>query len=187
MAYTTNHTLLMKLREGDEQAWVQFRDFYAPLITIRGKDYRLTDEEIPSLIQDVLLACHQENVLVNYDRERGRFRSYLRTVISRCAIKLLKARPAEERLDEEALQEEASLDARWELECQSHLQEKALEELRQTVDPTHYMAFEMHTLNHLSAAETASALDLTQENVYVICSRCTAHLKEIVERLQGEL
>lgn len=187
MAFTTNHTLLQKLREGDEQAWFQFRDFYAPLITIRGRDYRLKDEEIPSLIQDVLLACHQEKVLVNYDRERGRFRSYLRTVISRCAIKLLKARPVEERLDEEVVQEEPALEARWEAECQSHLQDKALEVLRQTVDPTHYMAFEMHALNHLPAAETASALDFTPENVYAICSRCTARLKEIVERLQGEL
>ena len=191
MAYTTNHTLLMKLREGDEQAWFQFRDFYTPLITIHGRDYHLTGAEIDCLIQDVLLACHQENVLSNYDQRRGRFRSYQRTVLGRCALKLLEARPATEQLTQNELEklesEESSLENRWEEECQSHIQEMALEELRNKVDPTHYMAFEMHALNRMPADEVASALDLSPENVYAICTRCSERLKTIVARLQREL
>ncbi|MBR6472073.1 MAG: sigma-70 family RNA polymerase sigma factor [Victivallales bacterium] len=188
MTYTTNHTLLQKLRMGDEMAWFQFREFYRPLIARRGMDYGLNVQEVDVLIQDVLLACHQEHVLENYDRERGRFRDYLRTVTSRHASRLLAARPAT--LSLESVQESLEtdeLEQAWEAECQEFLQQKALEELRNTLDEKTYMAFEMHVLNKRPAAEVAAILEMTPNQVYVIRTRTTERLKEIVERLQREL
>lgn len=189
MAYTTNHTLLQKLRSGDEQAWFQFREFYRPLIARRGLDYGLNAQELDNLIQDVLLACHQEHVLTNYDASRGRFRDYLRTVTSRHASKLLAARRPDA-LSLESVQETLETDEQeqaWEAECQEFLQQKALEELRNTLDAKTYMAFELHALNGMGADEVASILEMTPNQVYIIRTRVAKQLASIVARLQREL
>ena len=190
MPYTTSHTLLQKLRSGDELAWYRFREFYKPLIAIRGNDLGLTPTENDALIQDVLLACHRENVLTNFDLARGRFRDYLRTVITRVAQRLLAARAPEPPLpteEEWSAAAEDELAARWETECQEFIREKALEELRDTLDAKTYLAFELHALNEMPAPEVAKILELTPNQVYIIRTRTAEKLRQIVARLQREL
>ena len=188
MPYTTRHTMLQQMREGDERAWFVFRDFYSPLIATRGRDYRLSADEIEQLIQNVLLAVYQERVLTNYDRSRGRFRDYLRTITSRQAARLIAQRPGETRVGiEEGDAVEPGPDPKWEAEWRDFLTQKALEELKATMDTRAYMAFDLHAIHGRPAAEVARLLDVSENQVYLARSRGVARLQTIVKRLGDEL
>ena len=180
--------MLQQMREGNEQSWIAFKEFYKPLIARSGKDYRLRPLEIDALVQDVLLACYQEHVLDNYDRTKGRFRDYLRTITRRIALRILAARPTANGLvpgddlsDEEA--EEDKANAAW----QEFLMDKALQELKETMDTLKYMAFEMYELQGNDAATVAQRLGIPPAQVYVIRSRAVKKLQEIIARLESEL
>ncbi|MBO7740993.1 MAG: sigma-70 family RNA polymerase sigma factor, partial [Victivallales bacterium] len=171
MAYTTNHTLLQQMRAGDGNSWEIFREFYRPLIARRGMDYRLTPEEIDTLIQDVLVVCFRERVLENYDRTKGRFRDYLRTIVSRNAHRILEARPTNVdlgRYGDIPAEPPADTEAQaW----QEFLRDRALLELRESMDSLKFMAFEMYELQGQPAAEVAKCLGMTSNQVWLIASR----------------
>jgi len=176
------------MREGDERAWFVFRDFYSPLIATRGRDYRLTADEIEQLIQNVLLVVFKEHVLTNYDKSRGRFRDYLRTITSRQAARLIAQRSDEMRvgLDEDDIVDSGP-DPKWEAEWREFLSQKALDELKATTDTKTYMAFELHGVHGRPAAEVARLLGISENQVYLARSRGVARLQGIVKRLEAEL
>ena len=45
MAYTTRHTMLERMRSGDNAAWEEFQAFYRGLILFLGKICGLSDAE----------------------------------------------------------------------------------------------------------------------------------------------
>ncbi len=187
MPYTTNHQMLQEMREGKEQSWIAFREFYKPLIAQRGKDFHLTPTEIDTLIQDVVLACFQEHVLDNYNKSKGRFRDYLRTITKRNALRILAARPTAQGtipFDETLHDVPVETD---EHEWQEFLRDKALAELKETMDTLKYMAFEMYELQGNDAETVAKRLGISKNQVYLIASRTRKALQTIIARLQSEL
>ncbi len=187
MTYTTNHTMLQKMREGSDESWTAFREFYKPLIIRNGKDYRLTANEIDSLIQDVVLACYQEHVLDNYDRTKGRFRDYLRTITRRNALRILAERKTDKCVSTIDEPNDGDEKAKADLAWKEFLMDKALQELKETMDTLKYMAFEMYELQGNDAASVAKRLGIATAQVYVIRSRTIKKLQEIVARLESEL
>lgn len=82
MGYTTKKSLLEAIREGDEVSWFEFYETYRPLIILRGNDYRLSSVELEDLCQLVLLDLFKAGRRFRYDPAKGRFRDYLRRVIT---------------------------------------------------------------------------------------------------------
>ena len=176
------------MRSGDSDSWELFREFYSPLIARRGMDIGLSSSEVDTLIQDVMVICFQDRVLDRYEQGKGRFRSYLRTITTRCALRLRKLREnsrgiQEGELDIPAVSDDALFKSEWE----EFILEKAYQELRETMDSAKYMAFQMHSIQGRSAAEVAEIFGLNRNQVYLLCSRTLKRLKEIVARLQEEL
>ena len=62
MSYTTRKSLLNGVHNGDEMAWLQFQNFYRPLMRICGHDYKLTEEEIQDLQQEVLYEVFKADI-----------------------------------------------------------------------------------------------------------------------------
>jgi len=187
MAYTTNHTMLQQMREGKEESWTAFREFYKPFIVLRGNDFKLTSEEIDLLIQDVVLACFNEHILDNYDKSKGRFRGYLRTVIKRIALRIIAKRsPSHVAISADESEFEAE-DDNVEQEWHAFLMEKALQELKESMDTLKYMAFEMYVLQGNDAKTVAKRLGMTPNQVYLIQSRTKKTLQDIIARLENEL
>jgi len=56
MAYTTKKSLLSKIKQGDEIAFIDFYKIYTPLILLRGSDYKLSATEKNDLIQETVLS-----------------------------------------------------------------------------------------------------------------------------------
>ena len=128
MTYTTRKSLLNGVHDGDEMAWLQFQNFYRPLMRICGHDYNLTEEEIQDLQQEVLYEVFKANVAGKYDRRKGRFRDYLRTIIHRKAFAILKQRMPSDIPDFVLEETSVSMDAQWEDEWRRFIMGNALED-----------------------------------------------------------
>ena len=71
----------------------------------------------------------------------------------------------------------------WEEEWRRHLLTQALEELRATVQPVTFSAFQMYAIQEHPVKEVADFLQLSVDSVYVAKNRCIAGLKRIIEKL----
>ena len=174
----------------DEGAWRAFVDFYAPLIALRGGDFGLTPQELDELRQNVYVKLFTGGAVAKYLPERGKFRTYLRTIISNCARDLLHARdnlPVPPPEDEDEPLQDPQVDERFEEEWKAFILEKAKEEVRRQVGDVTWLAFDMYALRHLPVAEVAEALKVTPNAVYLAKSHITARLAEAVKQLSQEL
>ena len=77
----TRPSLLIRVRNsGDGEAWREFTEIYAPLIHRFARKQGLQDADAADLAQDVLCSVASAIGKLNYDRQLGKFRSWLLTV-----------------------------------------------------------------------------------------------------------
>ena len=191
MAYTTRPSLLEALKKGELVDWLEFQETYSPLITLRAKDYGLNPQETEELVQDVLLDIFHGCKTFRYDRGKGRFRDYLRLLITRNCIDILRKRstglPTIPNADAALanLTAEANEQA-WDEEWRLQLLEQAKAILRTEVEPATFLAYEMYAEQQVPAAQVAKYLDMTTANVYLAKSRCLERLQRIVRELDSD-
>lgn len=201
MAFTTNKSLLARVRGGDEISWGEFYAAYKPLILLCGGDCGLNTDEKEELVQQVMAEIFQkdivgkydpdhvpENISFQYDPARGRFRHFLRKIIRNHAIKIYRKRKACVSLNDEnhpvELPSEDKWDGIWETQWQKHVMNMALVELKNHVQPETYLAFEMYAIQDRDVREVASFLNMSVASVYTAKSRCISTLKEIIANLE---
>ena len=82
MDSSTRPTQLESLRDGaDPQAWEEFFRRYWPLIYGYAKHEGCSDHTAEDIVQDVLATVFREQGVFCYDSQRGRFRSWLGTIV----------------------------------------------------------------------------------------------------------
>ena len=190
MAYTTRRELLEKVARNDEAAWREFVGFYAPLIEMYGRTFFLTPQEQEELRQNVYVKLFTSQAVAQYLPERGKFRTFFRTIVGNCARNLLRTRRQQQKLgplEDEDLADEASDESNFDREWQAFILEKAKEEVRQEVGDVTYLAFEMYALHQRPPQEVAKVLKVSVNVVYLAKSRVTARLAAAVQRLSEEL
>ena len=187
MAYTTRKEMLAGVHNGDDNAWREFVEFYKPLMMLRAKDLRLSANETEELIQDVCVAVFRNDAADSYDPEKGRFRDYLRKIITNCALAIINRRRSPTPPIGTDLPDGNALDRQFEEEWRLFIYEKAIEELRATTSPSHYLAFKLYCERGLAVQEVADTLGISEDSVYQCKTRLTRELKAIVERLTREL
>lgn len=186
MSYTTRKSLLNGVHEGDEKAWLEFQNFYRPLMRICGHDYKLTDEELKDLQQDVLFEVFKADIAGKYDRTKGRFRDYMRTIIQRKAIAILKQRLTPDLTDGFLQDLQQSMDAQWEQEWREFILENAIDELKENISEKNFMAYDLYANKDLPPEKVAEILKMTTNQVYIAKTRCLQMLKDIVDRLKND-
>ncbi|MCQ2397286.1 MAG: sigma-70 family RNA polymerase sigma factor [Lentisphaeria bacterium] len=188
MAHTTHKSILDGLHSNEEKAWRKFQEFYAPLITICGQDYDLTQEEIEDLRQDVMAEIYKSDIASKYDPMRGRFRSLLRTIIHRKAYAIRKQRIPRTFVSVNALDGlsscEPSLESRWEDEWREFVKNTALKILRDETNERQYMAFDLYALQNMDVESVALIMKMNVNQIYIAKSRLESRLQEIVESLK---
>lgn len=187
MGFTTCGTLLSKLRKGDDVGWEDFYQTYSPLIALCGQDYGLSPVDIEELIQLTVLAVFNDTKFL-YDPGKGRFRDYLRTIIRHKAIDLKRKnakRMAESDLDGLDFPDPGNLmNQRWDDEWRKHLLREALAELKTSIEPKTYQAFELYALKEWSPNRVAKFLDISVNSVYTNKNRALVKLREIVKDME---
>ncbi|MBR0460138.1 MAG: sigma-70 family RNA polymerase sigma factor [Victivallales bacterium] len=186
MAYTTKHTMLERMRSGEDAAWTEFQTFYRSLILFLGRLCGLTVAESNDLVQEVMVACFKEHVLENYDSSKCKFRSYLRTIVKRKAEAMKAARPMGQVELGEEYPDENAFETQWEAEWQKAIQEKALQELRDTIDSRKFMMFELHALQGRPRDVVAQMTGTTESQVSLTSTRVKKRLEKLVERIKKE-
>lgn len=191
MDYPSTHkSLLAKIHGGDEIAWREFYDRYAPVIRYIGALYRFNPAECDDLVQNVMLKFFDAEKKFVWDEKRGKFRTWFSSVIRSQAVELIRTN---RRTRRELPPADGACDPfadKFLREWKKVLLEEALDELRLRVDAVTFQAFEMYALQQRDAAEVADTLGVGRDMLYVAKSRCLKMLRAIIaeyERLDGEL
>lgn len=186
MPYTTNLTLLEKIAEGDDISWNRFSDIYSPLIRMCGKDWGLTGEECDELVQEVLVSFFKASRTFRYEKSKGKFRNYLRTIVRNHTFRLLKKRTGE--VAEEPPAGDHFLDfafeEKWDTEWHSYLFSEALFLLRQEMEPLAFETFYLYVIKEESPAKVATKLGISVNAVYIHKSRALDLLRRTIKKLE---
>jgi RNA polymerase sigma-70 factor (ECF subfamily) len=185
----TRASLLVRLRDPrDNAAWREFVDLYAPLIYHYARRQGLQDADAVDLSQEVLLAVVGAVGRLEYDPQRGAFRSWLFTVVRRKLSNWRRGeriRPhgsgdgAQERLLEQASECPPS-EAEWQAEWQDRLYAWACDQIRRDVSETTWQAFWSTAIDGRPGNQVAGELGLSIAAVYRARSRVLARLKELL-------
>jgi RNA polymerase sigma factor (sigma-70 family) len=186
----TRASLLLRLRDPrDEAAWAQFVDLYAPLVYGHARTHGLQDADAADLCQEVLSAVAGSVGRLEYDPERGAFRSWLFTIIRR---KLSNWRRFQRNQRDgchdagniEQCAAPKSEEDEWEDEWQQQLFTWACAQVRARVTDLSWQAFWRTFIDGQPCKQVAADLGLSVGAVYVVRGRVLARLKEFIQSAQ---
>ena len=194
----TSATLLLRLRDlGDQEAWNEFVERYAPQVFRWCRENSLQDSDASDVTQEVLgklVVCMQD---FEYQPNKGSFRGWLRTV-TRNAVRDL-ARRWERKLvgsgDTQVHEFLHHIAAPEKLETlretiQSQYEQELIMEaesrVKLRVNDRTWRAYRMAAVDQIPAKQVAEQLQMPISEVYVSKSRVIRHLRDEVARLSDE-
>jgi RNA polymerase sigma factor (sigma-70 family) len=187
----TRASLLMRVRDaGDDAAWAQFVEIYAPLIYGHGRKRGLQDADAADVTQEVLRAVARAMRRLAYDPRKGSFRGWLFTVVRnkvRTFLKKEARRPADGAsalADVEAAPVDE--DAAWDAEYEQRLFAWAATQVRTQVADATWEAFSQTAVDGRSPKDVAQRLGMAVAAVYMAKSRVLARLREVIRQVQGD-
>ena len=185
MSMTTRVTLLERITNGDEISWSQFMDIYTPLIRLVGGDWGLSASERDELVQDVMINFFKASRNFRYDRARGSFRSYLRTIVRNCIFAIIRKRGivVAEGQEDIPVSVDCAFEEKWDSEWHNHLLGEALKALRCEMDELSFKSFLRYAVDGEPPARVAAELGLSVNAVYVNKCRAMERLRNIVRQL----
>ncbi len=191
---TTRSSLLKAVVDTqNEAAWKRLFDLYAGFVFSIARARGLSDEDADDVVQSVFSDFARTLPTFEYDRAKGRFRSYLAGLVNWRIMDKLRASKRDVALKaaygaEVAAQagqddDEAFLVREW----QAAALEEALRRLKVDVKPEHYAAFVASCVDGQDTDEVCALHGLTRDNLYQIRKRLTGRLREIVAAVLQEM
>ena len=187
---TTRVSLLERVRDrSDAVAWRELYDVYAPLLFdyARGRGLSRADAEE---IRDQCLAVVAEKIAAfEYDRARGGFRCWLRSIAERKVIDLWRKRRQKRGSSVLKTLREPSLSPAqlWEEHWRLNLMRRTVNGLRGEVPALVYEAFRLIVFEELSVEEVSARLGMNANQIYKAKARCLARVRETLTRLEAEV
>ena len=191
---TTRSSVLRAVADtGDAAAWARFFDLYAGFVFAIARSKGLSAEDADDVVQTVFGDLVRKMPTFEYDRTKGKFRSYLLGLVNWRVIDKLKAgrREADFRMaygDEvkagPSMEGAADLAER---EWQAAALDEALCRLQKEARPDHFAAFVESAVEGLDTETVMRLHGLTRDNLYQIRARFTAKLKPLVAAILKEM
>lgn len=189
----TRPSLLLRIRDGnDSEAWEQFVDLYAPLVFRYGRRRGMQEADAADLAQEVLWEIAGSIEKLNYDRQLGRFRSWLYKVTQYRFIHWYKRQvraavgsgDSKTQLSLEQLVDENSNDNdKWDIDYQRHLFQWAAERVKRQFRESTWMAFWQTAIEGRTPKSVASELNISVGAVYIARNRVTGRLRKAIEEI----
>ena len=185
----TNESLLGQLR-GDkvDEAWKDFFGAYWGAILRYARKLGLNQHQAEEVLQETMVALMRILPEFVYDRNRGRFRNFLLTIVHRKSLAVLRrnARQREvawtESVDRDAadfLGDDGTADREAQARWYDSILEEAIRRLRD--DPRlgekTFAVFEAYVIKHQPADKVAHRFELKENAVYQIRNRLMRRLK----------
>lgn len=197
---TTRSSVLRAVKDtGDAAAWARFFDLYAGFVFAVARNKGLSAADADDVVQGVFADLVRTMPTFDYDRQKGRFRSYLLGLIHWRFIDKLKSLRRETDLkvaygdEAKAAAATAAADAKDaddaadEREWQAAAFDEALRRLQKEVRPEHFAAFVESTVEGMDTGTVMQLHGLTRDNLYQIRTRLTARLKPLVAAVLEEM
>jgi RNA polymerase sigma-70 factor (ECF subfamily) len=191
-ASQTGSTLYALLADmSNRAAWNRFVDRYTPGIYAWCCRRGLQDADARNVTQEVL--CKLYRSLGTYDRARGPFRPWLRTIVRNAwrdflhdQNRSLARGTGDSRIHHLLANAEVEDDLAEALDEEFHreLLETAMERVRRRVRPSTWQAFRQSALEGRAVEEVSSGLGLTRLAVYMARHRVQGMLREEIARLE---
>ena len=175
----------------NEAAWQRLFDLYAGFVYSLARYKGLKPDDADDMVQVVFADLARNLPPFKYDREKGKFRSYLTGLVNWRVMDRLKAskRDADLKSDFWEMMKAAGRgDADFaEREWQASAMKTALRRMKPDVRPEHYAAFVASTVEGQDTETVMRLYGLSRDNLYQIRKRLTAKLRETVAEVVAEM
>lgn len=180
---STHVSLLERLRDrGDDPAWRRFERRYGELIVRFCRSRGLQHADAEDIRQLVLARLMRALPDFRYDRERGRFRAFLGTIVRNEVARhrgRLNTGTTRVDMDEVTAHDSPDDSARWEREwILDHLR-TAMQVVRGTFDARSIEVFE-RLLGGAATDQVADEFSMTTQAVHKVKQRIRERLREII-------
>ena len=195
----TRSSLIHRLKATiNGESWQDFFNTYWELIFNVARRAGLSHADAQDVVQETIVKVHKSFDRFQYDRKRGSFKGWLRSVTrSRLAEHFKKQQkrlplnqpfedssenPTAEIIDPNGLE----LKIIWKEEWHKHIIHSALTRLKRVVSPKQFQIFKCYCIDGWTVSEICKALNVNAAQVYMAKQRVGKLFKQELERAQSE-
>ena len=194
----TRSSLIQRLKATiNGESWEEFFHTYWELIYNVARRAGLSEADAQDIVQETILKIHKSLDRFEYNRKRGTFKGWLRTVTrSRLNdfFKKQQRRPALNHPLEEAAGELQNLEDPegpeiekiWDEEWNRNLIQAALSRTKKLSSPKQFQIFKCHYIDEWTVRETCRTLGVNAAQVYMAKQRVGKIFQESVEALEKQ-
>ena len=195
----TRSSLIQRLKATiNGESWEEFFHTYWELIYNVARRAGLSEADAQDIVQETILKVHNSLDRFEYNRKRGTFKGWLRTVTrSRLNdfFKKQQRRPALNQPLEVAADELQNLEDPegpeiekiWDEEWNRNLIQAALSRTKKLSSPKQFQIFKCHYIDEWTVRETCRTLGVNAAQVYMAKQRVGKIFREAVETLQEQV
>ncbi len=191
----TRTSVLLGVRNPDDQAgWGRFFDLYAGFVYAIARGKGLSPADADEIVQAVFLDLVRGK-LAEFDRSKGRFRTWLSTLATWRTLDFLRRKSVRDFIqptdpvlfdtlvDPTVTDLERTLDAEWE----GMVTRESLRRLREEVSEKHFAVYQASALEGLDADTIQNLYGVSRDNLYQIRKRVGARYRDILLAVAKEL
>ena len=195
----TRSSLIQRLKVTiNGESWQEFFQTYWELIYNVARRSGLSEADAQDIVQETVLKVHNSMDKFEYNRKRGSFKGWLRTVTrSRLAehFKKQQRRPvisqpldaSAELINETADPEGPELEKIWNEEWHRNLIHAALTRTKKLTTPRQFQIFKCHYIDEWTVSETCKTLGVNAAQVYMAKQRVGKIFRDAVESFQDQI
>ncbi|MBR2838878.1 MAG: sigma-70 family RNA polymerase sigma factor [Kiritimatiellae bacterium] len=188
---TTRSSVIRAVADTENAAaWNRLFDLYAGFVFSIARRKGLSDTDADDMVQTVFADLARNLPTFQYDREKGRFRSYLTGLVNWRVMDRLKQVKRDAELKAgfwEEARAAGGYDDFAEREWQSAAMEEALRRMKPDVRPEHYAAFVASAVEGQDTESVTKLYGISSDNLYQIRTRLTAKLRTTVAEVLAEM
>ncbi len=179
---TTRASLLIRIKDPNaNEAWSEIHDLYAPLIYGYARRRGLSRDGAEDVRSDCYQAIVQQIKTYDYDRAKGGFKAWLRTMVDRRVIDRFRKKREQQANSGDLRELEAvhpSAEEVFEKQWKNQHLKHCVEQLRSEVSRTTFEAFSIVVIEGRSVAEACDVLGMNANQVYKAKARMLRRVRE---------
>ena len=186
----TRPSLLIRIKDRDDAtAWTEFFDLYSPMLYSYARVRGLSHDDA----EDIRSSCYETIVQkirdFEYEKEKGGFRAWLRTMVNHRVIDMFRKRkmPIAQSSDLGQLEsDQESVDELFDQYWRIHHLRHCVQLVQKRVKPETFQVFQMLTEEGASVEQICEQMEMNSDQVYKIKSRVLALVRDEMQQFDLE-